>query len=266
MNLLLASAEPEDPPSATAAAFARALRDMRGPAKDGINPRFGQGYATLGAFIDAVKPILAKHDLSVSHDFVPTEKGDLLCYTVIHSGNGVSLRLAPIPVKVDPGNPQATGSAITYARRYSLSAALGIVADEDDDGNRASPEKKPPEAEARPVRAPTPAKAATRPAGVFPPADEEAGEFTGVLLKAWPPRPGKKGIGIDVETPEGKVKLGVFKEHHIADCRELEGSDVVVSWRRSKDGKYLNLEGILATKPKALPKPPPGDPDQDIPF
>ena len=123
-----------------------------------------------------------------------------------------------------------------------------------------------PEVEYEPPKASTPAKAATPPASVFPPPDEEAGEFTGVLVKAWPPRPGKKGIGIDVETPEGKVKLGVFKEHHVADCRELEGSDVVVSWRRSKDGKYLNLEGILATKPKALPKPPPGDPDQDVPF
>jgi hypothetical protein len=253
-------------PSSIAAVLARALRDMRGPAKDGINPRFGQGYATLGAFIDAVKPILSKHDLAVSHDFVPTGNGDLLCYTVIHSGDGESLRLAPIPVKVDSSNPQATGSAITYARRYSLSAALGIVADEDDDGNRASPEKNPAEAEARPTRAPTPAKAALPPAGVFPPPDELAGEFTGVLVKAWPPRPGKKGIGVDIETPEGKVKLGVFKEHHIADCKELEGSDVVVSWRRSKDGKYLNLEGILPTKLAAPPPPPANDPDKDVPF
>jgi len=265
LNLVLPSAMPEDPPSATAAAFVRALRDMRGPAKDGINPRFGQGYATLGAFIDAVKPILAKHDLSVSHDFVPTEKGDLLCYTVIHSGYGVSLRLAPIPVKVDPSNPQATGSAITYARRYSLSAALGIVADEDDDGNRASPEKKPAEAEARPARAPTPAKGPTPVSTVFPPLEETAGKFTGELVKVWPPKPGTKRIGFEVKNEFGIIKLGSFMQHHLDDGLELQGSDVEVSWRRSKCGKYLNVEGLLAITRK-LPPPPANDPDADIPF
>lgn len=263
--MVLPSAAPEDPTSAIAAAFARALRDMRGPAKDGINPRFGQGYATLGAFIDAVKPILAMHDLSVSHDFVPTEKGDLLCYTVIHSGDGESLRLAPIPVKVDPGNPQATGSAITYARRYSLSAALGIVADEDDDGNRASPEKNQPEAEARPARAPTPAKAPVPLSTVFPPPEDKGGRFTGTLVKVWPPKPGTKRIGFGVETEYGMVKLGSFTEHHLQDAQELQGSEVEVSWKRSKCGKYLNVEGILGIG-RRLPPPPANDPDADIPF
>lgn len=74
---------------------------------------------------------------------------------------------------------------------------------------------------------------------------QKKGKYPGQLTKVWPPREGKKGIGIEVTGAEGVAKFGVFEEGSIADARELEGSDVEVSWTRSKDGKWLNADGIL---------------------
>jgi len=48
------------------------------------------------------------------------------------------LRTGPVPVVADKQNAQGFGSGMTYAKRYSLSMALGIAADEDDDGNAAA--------------------------------------------------------------------------------------------------------------------------------
>jgi hypothetical protein len=92
--------------------------------------------------------------------------GNLLCVTVIRNGNGDELRLAPIPVRVDLSQPQSTGSAITYARRYSISSALGVVGIEDDDANAASPEPetRSPKFAPRPVAPSTPQKAPPAPA------------------------------------------------------------------------------------------------------
>jgi hypothetical protein len=65
-----------------------------------------------------------------------------LTYILVHAESGTELRgeMALLPAKADP---QGQGSAITYARRYALMAVLGLVADEDDDGNEGS--KKKPE-------------------------------------------------------------------------------------------------------------------------
>ena len=125
------------------AAFAAALTEMPSPALDKINSAFGRSkYASLGSYLEACRPHLARFGLAVASDLESTADGNLMCWTVIRDATGDSVRLAPVPVKVDLAKPQATGSAITYARRYSLSAALGVVGDEDDDAN-ATNEPKP---------------------------------------------------------------------------------------------------------------------------
>jgi hypothetical protein len=91
---------------------------------------------------------------------------------------------------------------------------------------------------------------------------QKKGKYAGVLSKVWPPREGKKGIGIEVTGAEGVAKLGIFDEGVMADARELEGSDVEVSWTRSKDGNWLNCDGILPTRRVQLEV----DPESGVPF
>lgn len=113
------------------------------------NPFLKNKYADLNMVWDAVKPVLGKHKLviltppgctemldlgSAGHGPVASMAIEMRC---IHwpSGQYYDLTMT-LPLKqVDA---QGAGAAITYARRYALSAFLGIVVDKDDDGNAAS--------------------------------------------------------------------------------------------------------------------------------
>lgn len=61
---------------------------------------------------------------------------------LLHS-SGQYIEYDPIYMKPDKQTPQAIGSAITYSKRYSLSAVFGITSDEDDDGNQATGNNQP---------------------------------------------------------------------------------------------------------------------------
>lgn len=88
-------------------------------------------YATLANIMSHVRPILAKHGLSVTQGI----NVDVLETTLLHS-SGQSIRYT-IPISLD-GSMQEVGSRISYLRRYSISSCLGVVADDDDDANIAS--------------------------------------------------------------------------------------------------------------------------------
>lgn len=127
-----------------AGALTKAQSALKPASKDGTNPHFKSSYATLQSVWDAARAVLTPNGLSVVQTF---EDGEADCVklrtTLLHSsGQWISGVLTLKPTKADP---QGAGSAITYARRYALAAILGIVADEDDDGNAASaPQKKEP--------------------------------------------------------------------------------------------------------------------------
>lgn len=116
-----------------AAAMAAAQAEMKNAAFDKENPHFKSRYATLAAVRDTVAPVLSKHGLSVvqTTDF---DGGAWLVQTrIIHtSGQWIE---SVYPFAID--KPQQMGSALTYARRYSLSMICGIASEEDDDGNEA---------------------------------------------------------------------------------------------------------------------------------
>lgn len=112
------------------------------------------------------------------------------------------------------------------------------------------------------VPADRPAAAETRRDFVDPDPKRDDGKTKGRLAKVWPPRDGKKGIGIELETPAGVVRFGVFDKGPMEDAKDLEGSDVEVAWVRSKDGKYLNAKGILPTRRVQLEV----DPESGVPF
>jgi hypothetical protein len=128
-----------EPSDEFAVAFVKLQSEIRPAIKDATNPAFRSKYADLGAVWEAVKDPLHANGFSViqSPDFDGTDMW--LTTTILHtSGQSMAGRYPIRPVKQDP---QGFGSAITYARRYSISAMLGVIADEDDDGNAASGNK-----------------------------------------------------------------------------------------------------------------------------
>ena len=125
-----------DSVAALAAALAAAQGEFKAVPKKAENPFFKSKYADLPSVVLAASEVLAKHGLSVSQ--MPDFDGehDLLTTTVMHSSGEWIEASARLHLAKD--DPQGQGSAITYARRYAFSGALGIVTDEDDDGEAAT--------------------------------------------------------------------------------------------------------------------------------
>jgi hypothetical protein len=121
-----------------AKALHKAQSDMRGAKKTSRNPFFNSKYADLSEIIDVAKDGLKNNGLSFSQ-FPLSEDGKCGVETILMhtSGEWISQTLMLACSKQDP---QAYGSAITYARRYSLQAILGIPS-EDDDANEATFDK-----------------------------------------------------------------------------------------------------------------------------
>ncbi|ENJ6138904.1 ERF family protein [Bacillus cereus] len=106
-------------------------------AKDADNPFFKNNYATLDTIIDEIRPILSKHGLSIMQ--IPSGDGqNVTLKTLLLHESGEWLESDELTMKPMKNDPQAVGSCITYARRYSLAAFLSLNTGEDDDGNGAT--------------------------------------------------------------------------------------------------------------------------------
>lgn len=129
-------------------ALSAAQGEMENATLNRINPHFKSKYADLAAIRDAVSPALSKHGLSVTQATGFDEAGNLRLYTRLTHESGQWIE-SVFPLQVN-ANPQAMGSQLTYARRYSLSAICGISADDDDDAEIATSEsRKAPQSEER---------------------------------------------------------------------------------------------------------------------
>lgn len=121
-------------------ALAKAQSAFLSPIKD-AKYNYGR-YATLSGCLEAVKPALNANGLFLSQIVEPMDARNLRIKTLVFHESGECLELGSIIVSIDAGGRmnanQAAGSAITYGRRYSLCAALGISAIEDDDDGNAS--------------------------------------------------------------------------------------------------------------------------------
>ena len=108
-----------------------------GPAlKTSQNPHFKSRYADLSACVEAVIEALNANGIALIQRTLPCESGVTVETVFLHT-SGETLSSGPLHVPASKADPQGYGSALTYARRYSLMAACGI-APEDDDGNAAS--------------------------------------------------------------------------------------------------------------------------------
>lgn len=116
-------------------------------AHDGKNPQFRSKYVTLDALIDATKPILQKHGLSVIQVPLSGEDVQIGVKSLLLHESGEFIESEPLfmkPMKmvkggdyVDAPDAQAAGSTISYLRRYSYQAILNLSTGEDDDGESA---------------------------------------------------------------------------------------------------------------------------------
>lgn len=128
--------------------------------KTAENPFFRAAYAPLPAVVKEATPILSKHGLSVSQllGYDGINNVDTLTTRLMHgSGQWIESTMRLYLVKADS---QSLGSAVTYSRRYSYMAILGLVADVDDDGNAASSRGKPAQATAETTKRAAPKAAA----------------------------------------------------------------------------------------------------------
>lgn len=124
-------------------ALATFRSQVQQPIKSADNPFFKSKYVDLDGVVKSVDEGLKNTGLSFTQEPVsnPGDKS-VSVYTIITHKSGQYMKLGPLTLPTDKQNPQGFGSAETYARRYSLSAAFGITSDVDDDGNAASNSQK----------------------------------------------------------------------------------------------------------------------------
>jgi hypothetical protein len=123
-------------------ALLKAQRKMGSATKGASNPYFKSRYADLGAVMEVVKDPLNEEGVSILQ---PTYSKDGAHYveTVLMHESGEYIASEPLKLELTKTDMQALGSAITYARRYTLQSLLSIPA-EDDDGEGAMNRPKAP--------------------------------------------------------------------------------------------------------------------------
>lgn len=119
-----------------ASAFVKAKKEFSPALKTSSNPHFKSKYADLGSCLEAVNEALLNHGIAVFQETFEDDSGVTVETVFLHE-TGETLRGGKLHVPAAKQDPQGYGSALTYCRRYSLMAACGIAA-EDDDGNAAS--------------------------------------------------------------------------------------------------------------------------------
>lgn len=126
-----------------AKALVAAQAELKPVTKDATNPHFKSKFASYDGIVDTVRPVLAKYKIAFLQGTTTPEsdaESRVTAITVetmlVHESGEFITNAVVIPLaKVDP---QGAGSALTYGRRYSLSALLGLATDEDDDANHAT--------------------------------------------------------------------------------------------------------------------------------
>lgn len=111
-------------------------------------------FADMAAVLADVRPRLSRHNIAQDHEWESMPDGSWRCITVFVHRSGAEYRKPGVSVVMGKKDPQAQGSALSYARRYSLLSALGI-ATEDDDGRAARPAPATPRQQQRPSQEPT---------------------------------------------------------------------------------------------------------------
>lgn len=117
-------------------AFLKAQQAMRAAKKDSENPFFKSKYTDYATLVATVKAPLNDNGLSFRHTSRFENDRYMVGTVLIHADTGARSEVFEFPTKI--GSPQETGSSVSYSKRYTLAALLGVASDDDDDGNAAS--------------------------------------------------------------------------------------------------------------------------------
>lgn len=145
-----------------AKALVAAQGEMENPPFDSDNPHFRSRFCSLAGARNTIVPVLARHGLAVMQSAGSGEKGPRVVTVILHA-SGEWIESEPLELPASKQDAQGYGSALTYARRFSLLAAACVVGEKDDDAEAASK----PQAVKTPAQQP-PAKPAPAPAQAAP--------------------------------------------------------------------------------------------------
>jgi hypothetical protein len=136
-----------------AEALSMAQASMKPAEMNATNPYFKTKYADLGAIVAVAREPLAANGLSFTQ-LVSSPDGTISVETILmhKSGQWMSTIIAlPLQDKGGRTMAQDAGAVLTYLKRYSLAAILGIYAEQDTDGNETKTDKKPEQKQAEHV-------------------------------------------------------------------------------------------------------------------
>ena len=119
-----------------AAASANAQAVMKPAIKDSVNPAYKSKYADLGSVWDACRDPLTANGITVWQDVTSGEGGISVTTRLVHK-SGQWVEFGPLTVPLARHDAHGVGSATSYGKRYALAAAIGVIAEIDDDGNAA---------------------------------------------------------------------------------------------------------------------------------
>lgn len=119
-------------------AMAEFQKSIKQPLKDANNPFFKSQYVPLENVVEAITETGSPLGISFMQFASSDETGSIEVATLVMHSTGEYIEFPPVRMKPESNKPQAVGSAITYAKRYALSAIFGITSDKDDDGNEAT--------------------------------------------------------------------------------------------------------------------------------
>ena len=125
-----------------ASALSVAQGKMEGAAKTAKNPHLRNRYADFQSVVEATRPALVEEGLSVSQVPGHLDNGNIALHTMLmHKSGQYIMSTMPLEIQGNKGINimQATGSALSYAKRYAYESIVGVSRIEDDDGAKSSP-------------------------------------------------------------------------------------------------------------------------------
>lgn len=134
-----------------AKALCAAQQMMKPALKDKENPYFRSSYSDLSSVWESIRIPLTSNGLSILQEATTADKSVSVTTLIMHN-SGQWIEFEPFSIPLLKQDPQTIGSATSYAKRYALCAALGVVSnDEDDDGEKAMGREKEKKSKPEPV-------------------------------------------------------------------------------------------------------------------
>lgn len=231
-----------------AAALAKAQAEFKDPLKNrtadikSAAANYKYSYADLPAVYEAVRPALAKNGLAIVHD-VAMDNGRVFVSTrLLHSSGEAIGNTLSWPAG---GRIQELGSSITFLKRYTLCALVGVAADEDDDANTV--DNNAAKTEARTNRAASPKKEPEAAAAPSPGDRAELAQLFVDLAK----KLGSGDLNEDqVDTLErafGAARVSSLSDVKVAEMlpKFRAPTDKLMTWAKDK----LTAGGLIGQKP-----------------